>query len=286
MSENSFYVEGSQLDKFIEGEYYLKPVNQNKILIAVNKADYQSINAINAARATIGCNAEIIELKTNLELIAQMKNGFPTGIVNGWQELVEQVRKYEFDALGLATPITISEKNLQSYFETGGINPVGKVEAICTNLLGEALQKPVAHGPVDYSMREFREVVDPRKAVEIVTKNFIHCILKGLNKAPKLVCVDTNRKSRDMLGCEDIDLLISPMGCFGRPHKACLDKGIPIMVVRENKTALNDFEDNDERFIFVDNYIEAAGTIMCMKAGIDPLAVRRPLEQVKIYKNC
>ena len=115
---------------------------------------------------------------------------------------------------------------------------------------------------------------------------FIHCILKGLNKAPKLVCVDTNRKSRDMLGYEDVDLLISPMGCFGRPHKACIDKGIPIMVVRENKTALNNFEDGDDRFIFVDNYIEAAGMIMCMKAGVDPLSVRRPLNQVVIHKNC
>jgi len=66
MTENSLFVEGSQLDKFLEGEYYLKPVYQNKILIAVNKSDWQSINSVNAARATIGCRAEIIELQTPL----------------------------------------------------------------------------------------------------------------------------------------------------------------------------------------------------------------------------
>ena len=66
------------------------------------------------------------------------------------------------------------------------VNPVGGVEALATRLIGEALDKPCAHGPVDYALTGFKEVVDPRIAVEIITENFIHCLLKGLHKAPRL----------------------------------------------------------------------------------------------------
>ena len=67
------------------------------------------------------------------------------------------------------------------------------------------------------------------------------------------------------------------MGCLGEPHEACLKQGIPIVVVRENRSVLHDYKDGDKRFIFVDNYMEAAGLMMAMKAGVHPASVRRPL---------
>lgn len=274
MPENSWYVEGSCLNRFLRGELYLAmPARPNKILIAVNKADWQSINAVSAARATIGSDVEIVELEKPLGLIAQMKDGLASGEVVNWEPLVAQVKQYEFDALGIATPITIDEATLRKYFEVGGVNPVGGVEAVASKLISSALDKPVAHGPVDYAIPGFTEIVDPRKAVEIVTMNFIHCLLKGLNKAPKL----TSTKRNGALGAEDVDVMISPMGCLGEPHEACLARGIPIVVVRENKSVLNQYQDGDERFIFVDNYLEAAGLMMAMKAGVHPSTVRRPL---------
>jgi len=72
-------------------------------------------------------------------------------------------------------------------------------------------------------------------------------------------------------------VMVSPMGCLGEPHEACLERGIPIVVVRENKSVLHEYEDGDERFIFVENYLEAAGLVMAMQAGIHPSSVRRPL---------
>ena len=147
MPENSWYVEGSCLDRFLRGELYLERPRQNKILVAVNKADWQSINAVSAARATIGVNAEIVELKKPLGLVAQMKNGLASGKVTNWKPLVEQVKRHEFDALGIATPITIDRATLRRYFEVGGVNPVGGVEAVASKLISSALDKPVAHGP-------------------------------------------------------------------------------------------------------------------------------------------
>lgn len=273
MPENCLYVEGSILDRFLKGELYLERVLSNKVLIAVNKADYQSINAVSAARATIGLDAEIVELKAPLKLIAQMKDGIATGEVKNWKQLVEQVKKYEFDALGIATPITIDKETLKSYFRHGGVNPVGGVEAVASKLIADALDKPVAHGPVDYAIEGFKEIVDPRMAVEIVTENFIHCLLKGLHKAPRI-------NYEKGISVKDVDCMVSPYGCFGAPHQACLDANIPVIAVRENKCCLNNPE--NEKFIYVENYIEAAGMLMAMRAGVHPSSLRRPFKHTII----
>jgi len=273
MPDNSWYVEGSCLNRFLRGEIYLEQPHLNKVLVVVNKADWQSINAVSAARMSIGSDAEILELEKPFGLIAKMKDGLATGDVINWEPLVEQVKRHEFDALGIATPITIAEEDLRRYFEVGGVNPVGGVEAVASKLIATALDKPVAHGPVDYAMPGFTEIVDPRKAVEVVTLNFIHCLLKGLNKAPRLGKVKRN----GALGAEDVDVMISPYGCLGEPHEACLERGIPIVVVRENRSVLNEYEDGDKRFIFVENYMEAAGLLMSMRAGVHPSSVRRPV---------
>ena len=285
MPLNSLYVEGSQLDRFLRGEILLEEVNSNKILVAVNKADYQSINAVSAARMSLGIDVEIIELNTPLELIATMKDGLATGDVNGWEELVEQVSKYSYDALAIATPITIQEEILTKYFTHGGVNPVGGVEAVASKLIADKINKPVAHGPVDYSMREFREVVDPRKAVEVITENFIHCILKGLHTAPRIADLGYPHLSRSVISNKDVDVMVSPIGCWGPPHKACRDQGIPIIIVKENTSVLNDSYPSGDDLIFVENYIEAAGYIMSMKAGVYPPTVRRPVENTLVKRK-
>jgi len=269
MPANSLYVEGSQLDRFLKGEIYLRRVRANKVLVAVNKADYQSINAVSAARATLGLDAEIVELKAPLKLIARMKNGMATGEVLNWRELVDQVKDLEFDALGIATPITIDAQILSDYFKHGGVNPVGGVEAVASKLVADAIDKPVAHGPVDYALQGFTDVVDPRIAVEIITENFIHCILKGLHKAPRI-------SYESGMGVKDVDCMVSPYGCFGVPHQACLDARVPVIVVRENRSCLNVPE--HPKFIYVENYLEAAGMLMTIQVGVHPSSVRRPLK--------
>jgi hypothetical protein len=273
MPANALYVEGSHLDQFLQGTLFLRKVRSNKVLVVVNKADYQSINAVSAARVTLGLDVEIIELRVPLQLIARIENGIATGDVINWKELVAQVKECEFDALGIATPITVDRETLATYWRVGGVNPVGGVEAVATRLIGDALDKPCAHGPVDYALTGFKEVVDPRIAVEIITENFIHCLLKGLHKAPRI-----SRESG--MGVREVDCMVSPYGCFGAPHQACLDAGIPVIVVRENRSCLKHPERPE--FIYVENYIEAAGMIMAMQAGVHPSSVRRPIAYTKV----
>ena len=278
MTENTLYVEGSILDRFMEGEIELEPVSHNRILVAVNApVSPHTINAVSAARTTIGTDASIVELTTPLTMCAtKAADGTASGTVRGWQELVEQVSRYDFDALAITSVIEIDEKTEHDYVRHGGINPWGGVEAMASRLIASALNKPVAHCPFGYGSLgiDFCEVVDPRISAEMVSMCYLHCALKGLHRAPR---IGTG------LSIKDVSCLISPIGCMGRPHLACDDQDIPIIVVKENRTCLND--PMPDCFIVVENYLEAAGIVACMRAGIDRRSVRRPISPTIIHRG-
>ncbi len=275
---NALYVEGSILDRFLEEKIELQFVKNNKILLAVNMPlRNETINAVSASRVTLGINIEIIVLNTPLEMIATKENGEATGVVKGWKELVEQVKEYHFDALAITSAITVSEEIAKNYLENGGVNPWGGVEAKASRLIATALNKPVAHGPMDTEHNEwtktYNPIVDPRMAPELVSVCYLQSVLKGLHKAPRI---------GQGLSVNDIDVLISPYGCWGRPHEACYKKGIPIIMVIENGTILNKpFKHNT---IIVESYLEAVGVIKAMEIGITMESVTRPISKTKVIK--
>lgn len=274
MTENTLYVEGSLLDRFLRREIELKRVMSNKVLVAMNPPiRSETINAVSAARATIGLNAEIVELKTPLRMVATKENDRASGIVEGWKELCEQVGEYDFDALAITSPIEVERSIAFDYLENGGVNPWGGVEAKASKLIAHALNKPIAHAPIENgTLQGFNEVVDPRMAAELVSVCYIHCILKGLHKAPRI---------GKGLSVDDVDCLITPVDCVGSPHRACMEKGIPIIAVKENKSCLND--KMPDSFIQVKNYIEAAGLLSAMKAGVSMESVRRPIRRTTVH---
>lgn len=278
MPENALYVEGSILDRFLEGEICLERSKSNKILLAVNKPTKpETINAINAAKYTIGCDIEIMELEYLFEMWGKFnEDGTAGGEYYGVDSLITQTENYNFDALAIASAINVPKEVSLHYFREGGINPWGGIEAIVSKRIAFEINKPVAHVPIleeAPEIRYFNEVVDPRMAAEVLSVAFIHCVFKGLHKAPRI--------SDRGLSVKDIDCLVSPWACVGRPHEACLRAGIPIIAVKENKTILND--EMPEEFILVENYLEAAGRLIAMREGISASSVRRPIEWTKIY---
>ncbi len=274
MSSNALYVEGSILDRFLEGLIELQEVPSNKVLVAVSPpVKPETINAVNAAWATIGMDVEIVELKTPLVMRGWIENGVATGLAEGVEELILQVSDMRFDALAVASPIQVPDGVALKYFRDSCscANPWGGIEARVSRQIADALNKPVAHAPIEcedtkHELELFeilsREVVDPRKAAEVCSSCYIHCILKGLHQAPRI----GRGISRSSVSC-----LISPVGCVGRPHKACFEAGIPVIGVEENTTSMND---RDDRIIYVSNYLEAAGLALCISAGIRPNACR------------
>lgn len=280
MAENTLYVEGSMLNRFLEGKFCLKKVNYNKILCATNAAvKNEVVNSVSAARATLGADIEIMELKTPLRMIGRIEGNKATGDVYGWEELVKQVSSHDFDALAISSPIEVERETKLHYMRNGGINPYGAVEAIASKLIATEINKPVAHSPIDTTTLEddkelflFNEIVDPRLSAELVSVSYLHCILKGLHKAPQ--------PFHSGLSVDDVDFLVTPVNCVGEPHKICMKEGIKIIAVKENATCLED--EMPDSFIVVDNYLEAAGMIMAQRAAIDHRSVRRPFAPTKI----
>lgn len=306
MTSNMLYVEGSILDRFLEGKVGLREVSGNKILVVVNPpVKTETINAVNAARTTIGADIEIIELKRGLIMEASIKNGRAGGKIYNVEAMIEQVKDRKFDVLVVNTPIDSNDDEVLNYLkDDGGTNVWGGVEAILSKRVSEELNKPVIHAPVENSkvFASFNEVVDPRKAAEMVSVCYLHCCLKGAHVAPKIETTLWRGYWN-----EDIDFLVTPINVVGRPHMACLSAGIPIIAVRENTTTLNDLMPIDfiitenylkvtgiisakntttlndlipkpPDFIIAENYLEAAGIISAKRAGVSIESVRRPMK--------
>lgn len=279
MTENTLYVEGSILDSFLEGSIGLKRVKSNTVLIAANSPVHNDlINAVSAARSTIGLQVEILELATPLRMIAAMEDGIATGQIYGAEELIRQVKEYDFDALGISSAIEVSKDVAFEYLNNGqGVNPWGGVEAKLSRMVAEALNRPVAHAPFGHTLDGYSEIVDPRMASEMVSVCYIHCILKGLHRAPR----PTVKEAPDIT-VHDIDCMVTPANCYGRPHRACMAAGIPVIAVKENRTVLCDWMPDE--FIVVENYLEACGVISAMRAGVSRESVRRPLAPTIVKK--
>ncbi len=272
MPPNSWYVEGSILDEFLANEINLAKPRRNKILLVTNKTRCRTTyNAANAARHTIGAEIEVLELKTPLTMNGWLDaDGCATGTVDGHQELVEEVSDYEFDALAIHTEIDVDKKVVTKYLAEGGVNPWGGIEAIASKLIAWELECPVAHAPLEREdtiddadiMNWYQNDCIPQIAAEVLSTAYLHCVLKGLHTAPR----PTIFKPSGALDVTDIDMLVSPYGCIGRPHLFCLDRGISVIVVRNNLTI---YDQVDDRAIYVNNYLEAAAIISCERAGID-----------------
>lgn len=272
MTENMLYVDGYLLDEFLDGNTKLKERKCNKTLLVANHPlNNVTVNAVNAAKVTLGADIEIMELNTPLTMVASAITPHEQqgGDITGVDELVDQVRNVSFDTLAVHTPINVHNDVALNYFRNGGINPWGGVEAKASRAISRLLYKPVAHAPLETLTPEkelyhFKEVVDPRIAPEMLSSAYLHCVLRGLHRAPL--------PSSTGISYEDVDFMISPTCSDGRPHKACNKFNIPIIYVKENTVEISTRVDPNG--IYVETYIEAAGIIMSMQAGVTPTSVR------------
>ena len=280
MPPNSLYVEGSMLDRFLEDEFGLRQATaKNRILVVVNEVRPETVNAVSATRANLGADVRIMELKEPLHMTGYVEHGKATGHFSGAAKLISQIAHEDYDALAIATPIEVDKDIALNYFNNGGVNPWGGIEALVTKYIGSKINKPCAHAPVDernITMEELDVVVDPRMAAEVISQCFLHCVLKGLHRAPR---VHWHHYSGPGLRMQDIDVMVSPM-CWGRPHVACEKAGIPIIFVRENTTTDKSIEEMPA--LYVNNYLEAAGLIAAIGAGVDVTSVRRPLPPTEV----
>ena len=259
---------------------YKRGLNLNEKSVPAADEDCVTLS-VNAARNTIGADIRIVELKEPLTLKGIFKpdgkaSGKMTGEIEASEQIYEESKNESFDVIAIQTYVKVEKEISLKYLEDGGVNPWGGAEAICSRYFSREFDIQCAHSPVESpTMKRFNKVVDPRMAAEIVSVSYLHCILKGLHKAPKIV--EYGSMSKHTLRIDDIDLMVSPDGCWDAPHEACANWDIPIIFVRENKNIYGSHTEKIKNCIVVDNYIEAAGIISGKKAGITVESVRRPI---------
>lgn len=292
---NGLYVEGSVICRFLQGTVALQPVRSNRVLMVMDDHPLKSfrdstINALNAGRAAYGLNcSKIVVLDRPVRLKASYTaSGRATGTVEGMENLLRVVEREQgtFDAIALAGQVEVPIEFHHQYFDSDGdmVNPWGGVEAIYTHTLSLLTDVPSAHAPMTGSLEAAQlepGVVDPRMAAEIISSTYLQCVLIGLQRSPKIIPNPHEKYLPGSIGAADVSCLVIPEGVLGLPVMAALEQGMTVIAVRENRNLMrNDLSLlpwADGQYLLVDNYLEAAGVMAAMKAGLSLDTIRRPI---------
>ncbi len=284
MTTNTLYTEGYLLSQFLLGRAGLKEVRNNRVLVVIDGNAERvyvdaAINSVNAAVSTYGLTCpEVVVLEDCYNMFSKMsKNKRATGWVTNLDPLfkVLEDKKGTYDAVALTSLINLQGEIRDRYYNHGGVNPWGGIEAMLTHAVSHCFKVPCAHAPMmesqEVEMQDYG-VIDPRDAAEIVSLTYIQSVLKGLHRAPRFC---------EPFG-QNIDCLIVPRKCFGIPVMAAKERGIPVIVV-ENELEVESIDCRgytDD--ILVKNYLEAAGVVAARRSGVNVKSLRRPLLPVLV----
>lgn len=300
LPENGLCVEGSVLSRLLMGTAGLQRVRSNRVLLVIDEHEDPRIcelviNAASAARASMGLDCpRVVKLAPPIRLRSRFSgSGRAAGRVEGLERLCDVLlgHRSEYDAVALASVIDVPESSHVEYYEAGGemVNPWGGVEALLTHAASLLFDVPSAHAPMFESMEIANldlGVVDPRMSAEVVSMCFLHSVLKGLHRSPRIISDAGTLADPGVLTAADVSCLVIPDGCIGLPTLAALEQGIPVIAVRENRNRmLNDLSAlpfASGKLFIVENYLEAAGVMTALKAGVAVPSVRRPLAETPV----
>lgn len=301
MSENSLFVEGSVISRLLMGTVGLQKVRSNRVMLVLDKHEDKfihecAINSASAARAALGLDCPQVVMMENRSLMHALysSSGRAVGRIEYLERICEVLEEYRdrYDAVALSTLIKVPEAFHKDYFDNKDmVNPWGGVEAMLTHAISSIFDVPSAHSPMMTS-REILNldvgIVDPRKSAEAVSTTYLHCILKGLQRSPRIIANPPLNGSAGLITATDISCLVIPDGCVGLPTLAAMEQGIPVIAVKENanrmKNNLDDLPFAPGKFFKVENYWEAVGVMNALKAGVSPQSVRRPLSYTNVVE--
>ncbi len=305
MTENTLYVEGSVVCRLLMGTIGLQKVRSNRVLTVIEKHPtdalfvHGAINAVNAARASAGLDcSQILVLDPAMRLIAEYSSsGRAVGKVEKLENLFAKLRasRPEYDSVAISSIIKIPTRKLHAqYFESNGdmINPWGGVEAIFTHTVSSLFDVQSAHSPMieDQLVSNMDVgVVDARQAAEAISFTYMQCILKGLQRAPRIVTDSQAMRHPSVITAADVSCLVIPNGCIGLPTLAALEQGIPVIAVRGNtnimKNDLTALPWARNQLHIVENYLEALGLMAALKSGVAIDTLKRPLANARTSEN-
>ena len=297
LPENGLYIEGSVLARLLMGTVGLQPVRANRVILAIDDhpdptiAEH-AVNAASSARAALGIECPlVVKLKDPAMFAEYSPSGRAVGRIEQLGGLVDVLQEHrnEFDAIALSSRIELPIEIHKQYYLGDLVNPWGGVEAMLTHTISGLFDVPSAHAP----MMESQEVgnlnfgvVDPRMASEVISVTYLHSVLKGLHRSPKIITDSALFVHPEVISASDVSCLVIPDGCIGLPTLAALEQGIPVIAVRENKNLmrndLNSLPFQSGKLFVVENYLEAIGVMCALRSGVSAESVRRPLQGTRV----
>jgi len=304
LPDNTLYVEGSVIADLMMGGVGIAKVRSNRILLLMEQHPDPwfmdaTINMASAARAAAGIDVTRVGvLGSNFSMRSDYAaSGRAAGVIEGLQNVTFAIDKFagEFDAVALCSLIKVPAHFHADYFSDSAdsmVNPWGGVEAMLTHTLSRLYRVPTAHAPMmtsrDVQTLDFGPV-DPRKAAEPVSATYLFSVLKGLHRSPRIVDPLPMRGAPGCLTAENIHCLVIPDGCVGLPTIAALQQGMHVVAVREGNrnrmiNRLSDLPFAVGKLHFARNYLEAAGIVAALRAGIALDSVQRPLAPTRVTR--
>ncbi|PKL76188.1 MAG: hypothetical protein CVV27_11575 [Candidatus Melainabacteria bacterium HGW-Melainabacteria-1] len=286
LPDNGLYLEGHALDQFFLGQLGFLPVASQRIGLVIDRRCEPWLNlienAVHATAVSTGCQIAGYALtETAVELSIEASDYGYRGEVADLEPLLDAGRRClaaGATALAVLTWMDVLEQSqIDRYWQGLGPDPIGALEALISHALVAELGVPVAHSPI-FEPSIVSERLDPRVAAEEIGHSYLPCILMGLARAPRLVPYAESAFGRD-----EISALVIPEGaCGGIPMLVAAERGIPVIVVKENKTVINvDFAAlgwHAPHLYSVANLWEAGGLLQALKQGLDPALLRRPIK--------
>ena len=281
------YVEGWALDRFASGELALAPRASQRIGVLLDAGIEPELRlrhrqVIDACRASLGLPIGPV-LETDAPLDVSLKLG-PSG--SSWGTLARPdalLRAGERLVAAGATAIAVvarfpddpGSEALAAYRAGSGVDALAGAEAVISHLLVRHLGIPCAHAPALEPL-PLDPQLDPRAAAEELGHTFLPCVLVGLSRAPDLR--PEPAEGHGWLHGRDLGAVVAPAGALGGASVlACAERGVPLISVHNPCLLEVTAEALGLRTIQARSYPEAAGLVLALREGIDPVSLQRPL---------
>jgi hypothetical protein len=280
------YVEGWSLDRFACGELALAPRPCQRIGVLFDAGIEPELRlrhrqVIDACRASLGLTIGPV-LSSEVPLGVSLRLG-PSGTSWGSLERPDALlRAGERLVAAGATAIAVVARfpddpdsdALAAYRAGSGVDALAGAEAVISHLLVRHLAIPCAHAPALQPLPP-DPGLDPRAAAEELGHTFLPCVLVGLSHAPDL----RPEPAAGLLRGADLGAVVAPAGALGgEAVLACAERGVPLIAVTGNPCLLQvDGEALGLEVLAAASYPEAAGLVLALREGIDPLSLRRSL---------
>ena len=282
------YVEGWSLNRFAACELSLAPVRSQRVGVLLDaglepELRLRHLQVADACRASLGLTiGPVLDSEAPLGVSLRLAaSGSSWGSIQRPDVLLragERLRDAGATAIAVVArfPDDPGSEALAAYRAGAGVDTLAGAEAVISHLLVRHLGMPCAHAPALAPLPP-EAGLDPRAAAEELGHTFLACVLVGLSRAPDLL-PDPPAGAHCLHG-EDIGAVVAPWGALGgEAVLACAQRGVPLIAVRSNHCLLQvDGASLGLEVLPASGYAEAAGLLLALREGLDPLSLRRPL---------